>query len=50
MHIREVEGNDTHSINFYEFIDVEERTITSFFQAVKKPNISLGAYEMIFEA
>lgn len=50
MEIREVEESTTHAIKFFEFVDTEGRTITSFFQAIKKPNISLGVYDTLEQA
>jgi len=50
MHIHEIENTATHTIKFIEFIDTKGRPITSFFQVIKKPNISLGVYDTLDQA
>ncbi len=50
MVIHEVLNTNTHSIKLFAFTDTHGRTITSFFQAIKKPNISLGSFDTFSQA
>lgn len=47
MEIREVEETTTHAIKFFEFTDTQGKMITSFFQAIKKPDVSLRVHDTI---
>lgn len=50
MKISNVASTDTHDIQFFEFLTPDGVTITSFFQVVAKPNISLGCVDTYQEA
>lgn len=50
MKISVLESSPDHIIRFYLFIDNFGYTVTSFFQAVKMPDVSLGAYNTLQEA
>lgn len=50
MKISNVASTNTHDIRFFEFLTPDGFTITSFFQVVSKPNISLGCVDTYQEA
>jgi hypothetical protein len=50
MLVQELLNTTTHSIKLFSFIDTRGRTVTSFFQAIKKPDISLGAFDTFSQA
>lgn len=50
MHVHNVANTTTHTVLFFEFRDTNGRTITSFFQAIKNPDISLGAFDTLDQA
>jgi len=50
MRVSIVDSPDTHQIRLFEFVDVNGRLITSFFQAVITPDRSIGVFDTIYDA
>jgi hypothetical protein len=50
MKISVIHNSATHVIKFYSFVDNYGRQITSFYQVIKKPDTSLGAFNSLKRA
>ncbi len=50
MSTRVIESSDQHEIRFVEFLDMQGRTITSYFQVISLPEKSLGCFDYIEDA
>lgn len=50
MKITVVAATPSHEIRFHEFVAVNGRTITSFFQIVEKPDIGIGCFDKYEDA
>ncbi len=47
MQITTVASKDSYEVRLYEFISPSGRTITSFYQLMKCPDVSLGCFDSL---